>query len=44
MYNSVIQISKSALKNNIDFIKSLIDKSITLSSVVKGYALLWVAE
>lgn len=38
MYNSVIQISKSALKNNIDFIKSLIDKSVTLSSVVKGNA------
>ncbi|SFS54407.1 alanine racemase [Lutibacter maritimus] len=38
MYNSVIQINKSALKNNIDFIKSLIDKSVTLSSVVKGNA------
>jgi len=38
MHNSVIQISKSALKNNIDFIKSLIDKSVTLSSVVKGNA------
>jgi alanine racemase len=38
MHNSVIQISKSALKDNIDFIKSLIDKSVTLSSVVKGNA------
>mgnify|MGYP000020221609 CR=1 FL=1 len=38
MHNSVIQISKSALKNNIDFIKSLIDKSVTLSSVIKGNA------
>tara|TARA_R110001583_G_scaffold48908_3_gene153069 strand:- start:1404 stop:2552 length:1149 start_codon:yes stop_codon:yes gene_type:complete len=38
MHNSVIQISKSALKNNIDLIKSLIDKSVTLSSVVKGNA------
>ena len=26
MHNSVIQISKSALKNNIDFIESFIDK------------------
>lgn len=38
MHNSVIQISKSALKNNIDFIKSLINKSVTLSSVIKGNA------
>ncbi|MBI9042616.1 alanine racemase [Lutibacter sp.] len=38
MHNSVIQISKSALKNNIDFIKSLIDTSVTLSSVIKGNA------
>lgn len=38
MHNSVIQISKSALKNNIDLIKSLIDESVTLSSVVKGNA------
>ncbi|SNR80556.1 alanine racemase [Lutibacter flavus] len=38
MHSSVIQISKSALKNNIDLIKSLIDKSVTLSSVVKGNA------
>lgn len=38
MHSSVIQISKSALKNNIDFIKSLIHKSVTLSSVIKGNA------
>ena len=38
MHNSVIQLSKSALKNNIDFIKSLIDESVTLSSVIKGNA------
>ncbi len=38
MHSSVIQISKSALKNNIDLIKTLIDSSVTLSSVVKGNA------
>ncbi|MBT8316031.1 MAG: alanine racemase [Lutibacter sp.] len=38
MHSSVIQISKSALKNNIDIIKSLISKSVTLSSVIKGNA------
>ncbi|WP_299527348.1 alanine racemase [uncultured Lutibacter sp.] len=38
MHNSIIQISKSALKNNIDFIKSLINESVIVSSVVKGNA------
>lgn len=35
---SYIEISKSALKNNIEFVKSLIKEGVQLSSVVKGDA------
>lgn len=38
MHSSVIEISKSALKNNINFIRSMVKDSVTLSSVIKGNA------
>lgn len=36
--NSRIELSRKALKNNIDFIRSLIKPEVTLSCVVKGNA------
>lgn len=37
-HSSYIEISKSALQNNINFIRALIGPDITLSSVIKGNA------
>lgn len=36
--SSKIEISKSALKNNIEFIRDIIDRNVKFSSVVKGNA------
>lgn len=39
MFNSsVIEISKSALKNNLEFLKQIIGKDVIISSVIKGNA------
>lgn len=38
MHSSIIEINREALKNNIDFIRSLIKPKVTLSSVLKGNA------
>ncbi|MFB0924359.1 MAG: alanine racemase, partial [Vicingaceae bacterium] len=38
MHTSFIEISESAIENNIKFIKKIIGKDVTFSSVVKGNA------
>ena len=38
IHTSHIELSESAVKNNIDFIHNQLDKNVTFSSVVKGNA------
>lgn len=38
MPNSIIEINSNALKNNISYIKSLLDEHVTMSCVLKGNA------